>query len=98
VRHRLGEPPADLELELDDSEAFLKELPALTPSERRVALRLLAVAAILDGRLVRAEKRLLDEAYAAAELPPGLDHVEKLRRAFVAGDIIPNDELRAVSA
>ncbi len=96
VRHRLGEPPEGLEL--DDSEAFLRALPALTPAERRVALRLLAVAAILDGRLVRAEKRLLQEAYEASALPGGLEHVEKLRRAFVAGDIIPADELRAVAA
>lgn len=93
VRQRLGEPPADLEL--DDSDVFLKMLPRLPPAERRVVLRVLAVAAILDGRLVRAEKRLLAEAYESAQLPSGVAHVEKLRRAFVAGDIIPSDELRA---
>jgi hypothetical protein len=37
---------------------------------------------------------LLEEAYAAAQVEPGLEHVEKLRRAFVAGDVIPRDELR----
>jgi hypothetical protein len=92
VRQRLGEPPADVEL--DDSDVFLKQLPELEPTERRVVLRVLAIAAILDGRLVRAEKRLLAEAYAAADAPPCVVHVEKLRRAFVAGDIISNDELR----
>jgi hypothetical protein len=49
----------------------------------------------LDGRLVRPERRLLAEAYASAGLPAGVEHVEKLRRAFVAGDVISRDELRA---
>jgi len=96
VRLRLGEPPEGLEL--DDSDKFLQQLPALELAERRVVLRVLTVAAILDGRLVRPERRLLAEAYAAAQLPPGADHAEKLRRAFVAGDIIPAAELRAVAA
>jgi hypothetical protein len=93
VRQRLGEPEQGLEL--DDSEAFLRVLPSLAAPERRAVIRVLALAAILDGRLVRAERRLLAEAYAAAELPCGLEHVEKLRRAFVAGDIIAREELRA---
>lgn len=92
VRQRLGEPAEGLEL--DDSDVFLKTLPTLAPAQRRVVLRVLAIAAILDGRLVRAERRLLSQAYAAAELPARVDHVEKLRRGFVAGDIIPHDELR----
>jgi hypothetical protein len=95
VRQRLGDPPQGLEL--DDSDVFLKTLPTLAVAERRVVLRVLAIAAILDGRLVRPERRLLAEAYAAAELPARVDHVEKLRRAFVAGDIIAHDELRAAA-
>jgi hypothetical protein len=95
VRQRLGEPPAGLEL--DDSDIFLKQLPQLELAERRVVLRVLAIAAILDGRLVRPEKRLLSEAYAAAGLPSRVTQVEKLRRAFVAGDIIPHDDLRGAA-
>ncbi len=95
VRQRLGEPAKGLEL--DDSDVFLATLPRLEPAERRLVLRLLAIAAILDGRLVRAERRLLSEAYAAAQLPSRVDHVEKLRRAFVAGDIIGHDELRGAA-
>jgi hypothetical protein len=95
TRSRLGEPREGLEL--DDSRAFLTALPALSDAERRVALRVLSAAAILDGRLVRSEKLLLNEAYAAAGVPLALEHVEKLRRAFVAGDIIPRDELRATA-
>ena len=96
VRGRLGAPKDGLQL--DDSDSFLKELPKLSLPERRVVIRLLAAAAILDGRLVRAERRLLAEAYAAANIPSGVDHVEKLRKAFVAGDVIPRDELRAAAS
>jgi len=92
VRQRLGEPPEGLEL--DDSDVFLKALPGLEPAQRRVVLRVLVIAAILDGRLVRAERRLLAEAYQVAELPSRVDHVEQLRRAFVAGDVIAHDVLR----
>jgi len=92
----LGDPAP--ELTLDDSDQFLKALPGLDVAERRVVLRVLAVAAILDGRLVRAERRLLAEAYHAAELPSGVEHVEQLRRWFIAGDIIPHDELRRAAA
>jgi hypothetical protein len=95
VRQRLGQPPRGLEL--DDSDKFLKKLPELEVAERRVVIRILAVAAIIDGRLVRPERRLLAEAYAAAQIGSGVAHVEKLRRAFVAGDIIPRDELRAAA-
>lgn len=93
VRQRLGDPSDDTDI--DDSERFLGALPGLTPTERQVVIRMLAVAAILDGRLVRAERRLLAEAYETAQLPSRVEHVEKLRRAFVAGDVIPHDELRA---
>lgn len=91
ARQRLGDPAPGLEI--DDTRAFLRALAALEDDERRIVLRVLAAAAILDGRLVRAERRLLVEAYAAAQIPPGLAHVEHLRRAFVAGDPIPREEL-----
>jgi hypothetical protein len=91
----LGEPPPGIEL--DDSDAFLQQLPLLSAAERRVVIRVLAVAAIIDGRLVRPERRLLAEAYAAAGIASGLAHVEKLRRAFVAGDVIARHELVAAA-
>jgi hypothetical protein len=91
VRQRLGEPVDGA------ADRFLAALPGLTPPEQRLVIRMLAVAAILDGRLVRPERRLLAEAYAVARLPSCLDHVEKLRRAFIAGDVIPRDELRAAA-
>jgi hypothetical protein len=95
ARQRLGEPEQGLEL--DDSDQFLKALPALTVAEQRVVLRVLSVAAIIDGRLVRAEKRLLSEAYELVALPEQLVHVEQLRRAFVAGDVIEREALIAAA-
>jgi len=48
-------------------------------------LRLLVIAAVLDGKLTRAEKRLLAEAFGACGRPLALARVEELRRAFSAG-------------
>jgi hypothetical protein len=96
LRQRIGEPAEGLEL--DSSDVFLKTLPDLALPERRLVLRVLSIAAILDGRLVRPERRLLAEAYAAAQLDPDISQVEKLRRAFVAGDVIPHADLRAVAS
>jgi len=93
LRQRFGEPPAGVEV--DDTHAFLRSLPELTHSERRIALRVLTVAAILDGRLVKHERRLLLEAYEAAAITPALEHVELLRKAFVSGNPILGAELLA---
>ena len=93
LRQRFGEPHSDVEVA--DTRAFLQSLGLLTPAERRIALRVLTVAAILDGRLVKRERRLLLEAYEAAAITPALEHVELLRRAFVSGDPILGPELLA---
>jgi len=93
LRQRFGEPAAGVEV--DDTRAFLGSLPALSEAERRTVLRVLTVAAILDGRLAKRERRLLIEAYEAAAIKPALDHVELLRRAFVSGDPILGPELLA---
>jgi len=92
LRGRYGAPAEGAVL--DDPARFLAELARLSTEERRVALRVLAAAAILDGRLGRAERRLLREAYAAAGLPERLEHVEALRRAFVSGERIPRADFR----
>ena len=93
LRLRVGEPPSDIEV--DDTRAFLHSLSELEGAERRTALRVLVIAAILDGRLVKRERRLLLDAYAVAAIPPALEHVERLRKAFVSGDPIPDAELLA---
>ena len=73
---------------LDDSKAFLAQLAALGEAERRTTLRVLAIASIIDGRLTRAERRLLVEAHAACGVPLELEKVHALRRAFLGGDAI----------
>src|SRR6187431_865166 len=93
LRQRFGQPLAGVQV--DDTRTFLQSLPLLTQAERRTALRVLTVAAILDGRLVKRERRLLLEAYEAAAITPALEHVELLRRAFVSGDPILGPELLA---
>jgi hypothetical protein len=93
LRQRFGQPPSGVEV--DDTRAFLRSLGELTQVERRTALRVLTVAAILDGRLVKRERRLLLEAYEAAAIEPALAHVERLRKAFVSGDPILGPELLA---
>jgi hypothetical protein len=79
---RLG--PVDVD-EVDDPARFLTELRLLPANDRRVALRLLVIAAVLDGKLTRAEKSLLAQAFGACNRPFTLGRVEELRRAFCAG-------------
>ena len=93
LRQRYGDPLAGVEV--DDTRAFLRSLAELSQAERRTVLRVLTVAAILDGRLVKRERRLLLEAYQASAITPALDHVERLRKAFVSGDPILGPELLA---
>jgi hypothetical protein len=82
--------------DLDDSKLFLKKLSALPESERIVVLRVLAVASILDGRLTRAEKRLLREARAVSGRTADLAPVDALRRAFLDGDIITRERIETL--
>jgi hypothetical protein len=94
-RARFGAPPPGLVL--DEPERFLVALSALEPHERSIALRLLALAAILDGRLVRREKKLLAHAFARAGAELRLDRIETLRRAFVSGDVVARRALREIA-
>jgi hypothetical protein len=90
-RARFGEPEPGLVL--DEPERFLASFETLAKPEQRVVLRVLAAAAILDGRIVRRETLLLANAYRRAGIEPRLDRVEALRRAFVSGDGIARDVL-----
>ena len=94
-------PRAPLEAEdkagdIDDSRAFLECLSRLDRSEQTVVRRVLAVASIIDGRLTRAEKRLLVEARTVCGLTKDLTQVEKLRRAFMNGDPIDPQRVLAL--
>ena len=71
--------------DLDDPERFLTELRRLDAGEQRVVFRVLAAAAVLDGRLSRDERRLIAEAQATCGLSANVREVEALRRTFLAG-------------
>ncbi len=78
---------------VDDSQRFLSAIAALSPSEQTVALRMLATASIIDGRLARDERRLLEEAFARCGRALDVSVIEALRRAFVSGQQIPPQRL-----
>jgi hypothetical protein len=82
LTERLGAEAID---DIDDSSRFLVEIARLDADDERLVLRLLVIAAVLDGKLTRAERRLLAEAFAACRRTLALEHVERLRRAFKAG-------------
>lgn len=79
---RDAEPDPDV----DDTRAFLTHLKTLTPAEQTCVLRVLAIATVIDGRLTRNERRLLTEARAVCGRDSDLVAVERLRKAFLAGD------------
>ncbi|MBK7863758.1 MAG: hypothetical protein IPJ65_35170 [Archangiaceae bacterium] len=82
--------------ELDDPGEFLRALPSLSAENRRLAIQVLAIACIVDGELVTKEKKLYAEALAAAGREITLEPLEKLCRAFVAGDGWADEAIRAL--
>ncbi len=90
VRRHVGEPTREV---LDDTRAFLAGLAALPPPEQALVLRILCVAAIIDGKLVSSERRLIREALAVCGRPADDAPVRRLRRAFLSGDPITQAEL-----
>ena len=84
VRERLG--GLDLtDVDLGDRLAFVRDLALLADEERRLAIGLLGVAAVLDGRLTRRERALFAEVRASVGLTATFAPLSDLRRAFVAG-------------
>ena len=93
ARERLG---AETPFELDDPKHFLREIAQLAAPEQTRALRMLAIASVIDGRLARAERRLLNEAFAACGRRSNLAAVEHLRRAFTSGEAITAEAFDAI--
>jgi hypothetical protein len=95
LRARVG---AHEVIELDDPARFLEEIGALDRDAQSIVLRVLAVASVIDGRLARAERRLLREAHQACGRSDDLTAVEQLQRAFTTGEVVAPDVLRAIGA
>lgn len=84
VRSRLR---VEAVVDLDDTSRFLHELGALPPVSQERVLALLDVAAVCDGRLTRAEKRLLREGRVACGRAPDVSSAKAARRSFVRGEV-----------
>jgi hypothetical protein len=86
---------------IGSSAQFLQCLAELDPREKRIAFRVLVIAAIVDGRLTRDERRLLREAHAvvdgAHDARANARRVEALRRAFVSGNPIVPETIRSLA-
>jgi len=93
---RAPESDVDGSTDLDATDVFLAALAKLTPDAQRFVLRVLAVASIIDGRLTRREKALLDESHNVCKMQLDLARVEKLRRAFLDGDPIERERIETL--
>lgn len=82
--------------ELDDVGLFLSNLKALEAAELKVSLQLLAIACVVDGKLSPREKRLWTDAMASVGRDVSFAGLQKLLTAFVRGDEIADDVLRAM--
>jgi len=80
----------------DDRDRFLTDMAELDPCERVLVLRILYLAAIIDGRAARRERRLVNRALEISGLPPDAGTLNRIRRAFVRGDPAPANELRSI--
>ena len=92
LRAHLGPPPPGRH---DEIPAFLVGLARLGAEERRLAVRVLTIAAVLDGRLVRRERQLLVQARLAAGLDRDLAPAERLCRDFLSGEVVPRGDVLA---
>lgn len=93
LKHHLGECEAE---ELDDTGRCLALMRALAPDERRLALQLLAVACVFDGRIRRREWALLERAYALVGRATPRAAVLAFKRGLLNGDELGVAQLAAL--
>lgn len=96
-REAAARAEVDVPVDVDDTRVFLTHLSRLDAAEQTCILRVLAVASIIDGRLTRNEKRLLEEALTTCGRTPALEPIRDLRHAFVAGDPLTREQLLALA-
>lgn len=71
--------------QLDDTNRFLAELENLSNDEQAFVLRVLVTAAILDGKMTFAEKRLIKQAFVVCRRDPDLRALDVAVQTFRAG-------------
>jgi hypothetical protein len=97
--HRVRKLVGDIDAQsLDDPHEFIACLEKLTHDEQSLVLGVLSIAAILDGRLTRAEKKLVSQARVACGRSPNLDALDHLRKSFLAGDALDREALKVVGS
>lgn len=74
---------------IDDTGDFLRQLERLPAQAQGRILAWLHVAAVIDGRVTRAERRLLDQAYGICGRERDRIATRRLRDLFVSGRAVP---------
>ena len=85
LREEIGPPPKE---GLDDTSLFLETLAHAPIEDRRLAMRALAVAAVLDGKIEGGERRLVREAAEASGLAMPRAALARLRTRFTGGRML----------
>jgi hypothetical protein len=86
LMHTLNQRCAVAEVdEPDDTRRFLRELEGLSDADQTFVLHVLATAAILDGRVTRAERQLLEQSFRICGRELDLRLVHRAVRTFRAG-------------
>jgi hypothetical protein len=94
VHRHVGEPGKE---PLDETPRFLEQLARLPSTEQDIALRILSVGAVLDGRVNRRERKLVVSALTACGRDPSSAPLDRLRRAFASGEPIKSEVVNATS-
>jgi hypothetical protein len=82
VQRQVGDPP---EAPLDDTREFLAQLRRLPKEEQDVALMILSVGAVLDGKVNRRERKLIRRALAETGRDDSTGPLDDLRVMFARG-------------
>ncbi len=82
VHKQVGEPP---EAPLDDTREFLAQLRRLSTEEQAVALMVLSVGAVLDGKVNRRERKLIRRALSETGRDDSTSPLDDLRAMFARG-------------
>ncbi len=93
LHERLGTVEGEV---IDDWHLFLDELPTLAEPEQEMALRLMAVACVIDGRISRREYQLLRTAHEVCGSDLDDRALRRLYRQYTRGDSFDAELLRAL--
>ena len=88
VRSRLTIPHGAV---LDDTSGFLSSLGGISPAEQKIALKVLVFSSIIDGKLSRNEKALLERAHGLCGITLDLWQVRELGKRFRNGELMIQD-------